>query len=365
LASCRSFGTATDECRQPGTQSTDSHKGHSMLQAFNRAVASTRPRQLVLAVLAALLDAGCSAESPDPLAVVDASGPLASVTYVGIPFGPVALWNMNKLLWGPYPFTASQNYINADTLILQINAARNKGQRLMVAMTGGPSTRYTTNGQFDMTKWKAVMNTYNKSTLKTAVAAAVSDGTIIGDQMIDEPETKRWGTVLTKATLDQMAAYVKSIFPTLPVGLNHGPPGYKWRSTEHYTKVDYVLYQYAYYITSGNVTSWRDAVLAQAKLDGVRPALSVNILNGGKQDQGDGLYDCIGTGMGGLGTYYPNCQTTADQLKSWGTALTPYACFMMMWQFDSSYMAKTANKDAFKAIATLAASKPKPTCRRP
>ena len=156
------------------------------------------------------------------------------------------------------------------TRYFQINAARNKGQRLMVAMTGGPSERFTTHGQFDMTKWKNTMNKYNKSALKTAVAAAVADGTIIGNQMIDEPETKQWGTVLTKAKLDQMAAYVKTIFPTLPVGLNHGPPGYKWRATERYTKVDYVMYQYNHYITSGNIVTWREAVLAQAKLDGVQ-----------------------------------------------------------------------------------------------
>ena len=114
----------------------------------------------------------------------------------------------------------------------------------------------------------------------------MADGTVIGNQMIDEPETPGGATNITKATLDQMAVYAKSIFPTLPQGLNHGPPGYKWRATERYTKVDYVLYQYNHFITSGNIITWRDAVLAQAKLDGVRPALSLSILNGGKQDQG-------------------------------------------------------------------------------
>ena len=273
-----------------------------MIRAFILRGELIRLRPLVLAVLATLLGAGCNTDSAAPVALIDSpDAPAAgasedaatqtAVAYTGIPYGPVALWTMNKLNYGPAPFTASQNFINADTLILQINAARNKGQRLMVAMTGGPAERYTTNGQFDMTKWKNTMNRYNKTALKTAVAAAVSDGTIIGNQMIDEPETKRWGTVLTKAKLDQMAAYVKTIFPTLPVGLNHGPPGYKWRATERYTKVDYVLYQYNHFITSGNIVTWRDAVLAQAKLDGVRPALSLNVLNGGKQDRGDGNYD--------------------------------------------------------------------------
>lgn len=334
-----------------------------MLQALVNRVGSRRAL-LVLAVLAGLVDMACGPESPDPVAVVEVPTPMAAVTYVGIPFGPVALWNGNVLLWPPAPFTASKNSINADTLILQINAARSKGQRLMLAITPGPSPLYTTSGQFDMAKWKKAVNTYNKSALKTAVAAAVADGTIIGNQLIDEPETKRWGTNITKATIDQMATYVKGLFPTLPEGVTHGPPGYKWRASERYTKLDFAVYQYAHYITSGNITSWRTAVLAQAKLDGVTPGLSLNILNGGKQDRGDGFYDCVGADMGGLGTRYPNCLMTADQLTTWGKALVPYGCFMMMWQFDSTYMAKSANKTAFKAIATQAAALPKRSCKR-
>jgi hypothetical protein len=355
-----------------------------MIRAFRDAGNPSRLRPLVLAMLVTVLGSGCTSNNASPMALSDSpdapevglttdiASPVnlsasvsAAVPYTGIPYGPVGLWKMNTLKWGPEPFTASQNFINADTLVLQINAARNKGQRLVVAMTGGPSERYTTNGQFDMAKWKNVMITYRKSALKKAVAAAVSDGTIIGNQMIDEPETTKWGTVLTKPMIDQMAAYVKTIFPTLRVGVNHGPPGYTWRTWERYTKVDYVLYQYNHWITSGNIVAWRDAVLAQAKLDGVTPALSLNILNGGAQDRDDGTYDCTGPGQGGLGTRYPNCWMTPDQVRTWGEALTPYACVMLMWQYDETYMSNSANQDAFKDIAALAASKPRPSCKRP
>jgi hypothetical protein len=344
-----------------------------MIRAIIHTGIPRRRRPLLFAVLTTLLAAGCRSDSVSPVALSDspdASAVGATLTapilaaYVGIPYGPFFLWTMNKVNWGPKPFTGSQAFTNADTLILQINAARSKGQRLVIAMTGGPSTRYTTNGQFSMTKWKSTMNTFNKSTLKAAVAAAVTDGTLIGNSLIDEPETKQWGTILTKPMIDQMAAYSKTVFPTLPVGVNHGPPGYKWRATERYTKVDYVAYQYAYWVTKGNVITWRTAVLAQAKLDGVTPALSVNILNGGAQDQGDGLYDCKGTGQAGLGTRYPNCRMTSDQLRTWGTALLPYGCIMFMWKYDAAYMNKLSNQDAFKALATLAASKPRRSCKR-
>lgn len=343
----------------------------------------------MLALLSAFLAGSCNPDGADPLAAsdptdappdvppvdtvpaVDSQAPQAPqapqpppVTYTGLPYGPSALWRTTDLKWGPQPFTGSQNYINADSIVQLINAARAMGHRLILAMTGGVAEDYTTNGQFDMTKWTNKMDTYNTDTIRDAVAAAVSDGTVIGNQMIDEPETKRWGTVLTKAMIDQMAAYVKAIFPTLPVGLNHGPPGYHWRASERFTKVDYVLYQYNHYYTSGDIVVWRDAVLAQAKLDGVTPALSLNILNGGAQDR-DGTYDCTGPGQGGLGTRYPNCTMTADQVRTWGKALVPYACFMMMWEYNAPYFSKSANQLAFKDVATLAASKPKPSCKRP
>jgi hypothetical protein len=326
-----------------------------------------RVRSLVLAMLATLLGSGCKGDNVSPVAASDSPDApvLAAVTYSGIPYGPFGLWKMTTLKWGPEPFTASHNFINADSLVLQINAARSKGQRLVVAMTGGATEQYTTDGQFDLTKWKNVMNTYKKSALKRAVTAAVSDGTIIGNLLIDEPEVAKWGTVLTKPMIDQMAAYVKSIFPTLPVGVNHGPPGYKWRSSERYTRVDYAVYQYAHWVTQGDIIAWRDAVLAQAGLDGVRPGLSLNILNGGAQDRDDGTYDCTGPDQGGLGTRYPNCWMTPDQVRNWGEALTPYGCVMLMWQYDAAYMSNSANQDAFKAIAALAGSKPRPRCKRP
>src|SRR5262249_2408819 len=155
---------------------------------------------------------------------------------------------------------------------LQINAARSKGQRLVLALAGVKSTQLVTNGAFDLTKWKNLMNTYNKTAIKNAVAAAVTDGTGIGNQVIDEPEkAKTWGSAINKTTIDAMAAYAKGIFPTLPMGVNHGPPGYNWHSEQKYTKIDYVRYLYAWYITSGDIVKWRTAVLARAKVDGVTP----------------------------------------------------------------------------------------------
>ena len=295
---------------------------------------------------------------PDPL-----PPPAPPPSYTGLAFGTPGLWTMNRLNWETSPFTASQNYINADTLILQINAARDHGQRLVLAMTGGRSKEFAVDRQFDIAKWKRTMDSYNTPAITDAVAAGVADGTIIGNVLIDEPETKRWGPDVSKAVVDEMAAYSKAIFPTLPVGVNHGPPAFRWRPTERYHVLDFVRYQYNWYITEGDIVAWRDSVLAQAQLDGVTPALSINVLDGGVKDKkGDWL--CVDEGQAGIGTYWPNCRMTPDQVKKWGAALAPYGCYLFLWQFDTDYMSNPANQEAFKVLADLAASLPTRSCRR-
>jgi hypothetical protein len=344
-----------------------------MIRAFTYVLRPTRLRTCVIAILAVLAGASCGSSDPlspssvsDAPAVTPTAAPsLASVTYSGLPFGPVGLWNTaTTVSSGPAPFTFSQNYTDANSIVTQINAARTMKQRLVLAMTGGPASRYTTNGKFDFTKWKNKMNTFNTTTIRNAVAGGVSDGTIIANQLIDEPETARWGGNITKSTIDQMASYAKNIFPSLAMGINHGPPGYKWRTSETYHVLDYVLYQYNYWITSGDIASWRDAVLNRAKIDGVTPALSLNVLDGGIQDR-SGTWDCTGSGQAGKGTYYPNCRMTATQVKNWGLAIAGSGCFMMMWQYDDAFMSRTDNKASFKSIADYTATKSRRSCSRP
>jgi hypothetical protein len=348
-----------------------------MIRALTHVFGSTRLRTAGL-VACAVLAGAC--ESNDPLDSVAPSDPgptasdpstsavtpsFASVSYTGIPYGPFGLWaTSTDVKWGPKPFTMSQNSEDAGGVVTHISSARLMGQRLVFMLAGGPSGNYTTNGKFDMTKWKKKMDSYNTTAIRNAIAAGVSDGTVVGNSLIDEPETKRWGGVITKSMLDQMASYAKKMFPTLPQGVAHGPPAYKWRPTEYYHVVDFVLYQYAWWVTKGDVNAWRTAVLARAKLDGVTPAFSINILDGGVEDL-DGTWNCTSSGQAGVGTYYPMCRMTATQVRNWGLALVGYGCAMEMWTFNSTYVNKSDNLSALKDLGTAAASKPKRSCKRP
>ena len=276
----------------------------------------------------------------------------------GIPFGPEGLWaDYTSLRSTAIPFTGSTNFTDARGIVKQINAARAKRQRLTLNMTGGGHHRYKTNGKFDLRKWKAVMNTYNTRAIKTAVRQGVADGTIIMNTVMDEPNVKSWGGVMTKPLLDQMARYVKTMFPTLPAGvaLRHD-----WRPYEKFRVMDAFIAQYSWY--RGSVTKFRSEALAAAKTQRMSVAFAMNILDGGIHNFK--RKDCPLSITGGRGTYSPACRMTARQVREWGRALGPAGCAMFLWRYDRTFMSKTVNVQALRDVASTLAKTPGRSCRR-
>jgi hypothetical protein len=294
--------------------------------------------------------------SPDPTA------PTPAASYTGIPFGPYGLYaTVTEFKWGPAPFTASiENSGYPKHIVARIEAARRQRHRLVMVITAGKPD-YITNGKFDLAKWKAKVNTLNTPTIKKAVADGVADGTIIGNKLMDEPDSPTWGGVVTKALIDHMATYVKNIFPTLPVGVTYGATG-RWRTAERYKVVDFVGAQYTYNSTKGNIVAWRDGFLDWAREEGVTPLFSLNILSGGVRDN-VGAWDCPGTGGRGSGPGY--CRMTADQIRTYGKAIGPYGCALLMWRYDDGFTSKATYRSSFQDIASLLNSKPQRSCRRP
>jgi hypothetical protein len=283
----------------------------------------------------------------------------------GVPFGPFGLWHGTQPMATSIPFTASQNFTSPGTVIPLIENARAAKQALILVLTGGSEAKYNTDGAFDLAKWERRIDQYNTGPIRDAIAAGVADGTVLGNSLMDEPENKRWGGVMTKPLLDSMAAYVKQYFPTLPIGASHGPDGYyQWRPDERYRVVDYVLNQYAYRVTDGNVAAWRDKVLAQAKRDGVGVAFSMNILNGGESARRDGRWACPTGTSAGHGTHDPVCRMTATQIRDWGKTLGPAGCFMLMWRYDETAMAQPDNQQAMRDVAAALARAPSRRCTR-
>jgi hypothetical protein len=332
---------------------------------MTRMLATARAALLlvVLSFVASSCDDATSPVSSNPAPSADLPAPTAAVSYSGIPYGPYDLWgNPTELQWGPGPFTSSlDNSSFPNSLAKRIAAARTKRIRLVLAMTAGPSA-YITNGKFDLGKWKAKLSTLNTSEIRKAVADGVADGTVVGNKLIDEPESPQWGGVLTKSMIDGMAKYAKGIFPTLPMGIGHGAPGFKWRSSERYHVLDWVSVQYVWNYNKGNASAWRDEVLNFTRANGVAPMFGLNLLNGGVRDQTGG-WDCPNTGGKGTKTSY--CRMTPDQVQSFGRAIGPSGCALLMWRYDDAFMAKSANVSAFKNVASLLNSQPRRSCKRP
>jgi hypothetical protein len=222
----------------------------------------------------------------------------------------------------------------------RIANARIRGLRLELAMTGGSHDNYKTDGKFDLAKWKAKMEEFRTDTIRAVVAKAVEDGVVLGASVLDEPNHASWGpdTTFNKAKVDALGAYVKGIFPTLPVGYGIGPRGYLWRPTERYHVIDYIYNQYNWWIPpAGNVAEWRDNVLEQAELDGVKVVFGLNILDGGIHTfDGPGEWNCPAGTTGGHGTYAPACAMTPAQVEEWGSILGVAGLGLSMWTREGS-----------------------------
>ncbi len=295
-------------------------------------------------------------ESADLLAEINASE--AAVRSRGVPFGPYGLWDgPTKLKSQKVNFTGSLNYTDARSIVRQLSAARSHNQRLILAMTGGGHEVYKTRGKFDMGKWKRRMDSFNRREIKAAVAKGVRDGTIVMNNIMDEPNVKSWGGVMTKARLDEMARYVKRIFPTLPVGV---AVVHTWRPQERFRVVDAIITQYSWYM--GNINAYRDQALREGRRQGVAVAFSVNLLNGGVQSWK--TKKCPAGITGGKGTRAPACRMTANQVRDWGRTLGKAGCSMLMWRYDNAFMSKAANIQALKEVAATLAQTSGRSCRR-
>ncbi|MFL5495508.1 MAG: hypothetical protein ACJ8DC_14085 [Gemmatimonadales bacterium] len=299
-------------------------------------------------------------------AVVTLTVALASGDATGIPYGPYNGWSTTTTLQpNSGSFTLSIDGYSASTLLDRIAAARAAHRKLILNLTGGAHDNYLTNGVFDPAKWGAKMETFNTSAIRNAMAAAVLDGTVIGESVMDEPNTSglgdgnTWGPAgtMTKVRVDSLCGVVQRMFPSLPVGVAHNHTAFE--PTKGYRVCDFILSQYS--ARFGSVTAFRDGGLQIASRDGHAILFAMNLLDGGVQDR-DGTWDCTGTG--GLGTRSPNCRMTADQVRDWGITLGSAGSALVMWRYDATFASRTDNQQAFRDVAARLASLPAKSFRR-
>ncbi len=287
----------------------------------------------------------------------------------GIPYGASQVWSALGTA-GTTAFDLAHEGVGPGSIVQRIADARSKGVKLLLNMTGGHDPYMSTiNGvyQFDMAKWRDSMAKYNTATIRDAVARAVSDGVIIGNSVMDEPHVyglgdgNTWGPqgTMTKARVDSMCAYVKAIFPSMPVGVVHQHQIFE--PTKSYRSCEFLVDQYQG--SFGDVTAWRDAGLAMAQRDNMRILFGSNELNGGPKDR-DGTWDCKDQG-GYKGQYSPNCQIPPDSMKRWYPILARGGCAFRSWRWDAVKLNTTAYREAHEAVRDSLAGWSGPSCGRP
>jgi hypothetical protein len=247
--------------------------------------------------------------------------------------------------------------------------------KMVIAMTGGGRANYLTDGVFDMAKWQARVDRFNRPAIREAVAQAVSEGILIGNSVMDEPfnvggpgnESNSWGPrgTMSKARVDSMCGYVKAIFPTLPQGVFQD---YRLEPEGSYQVCDFITSQYR--TAKGPLEEYRDGAMKLCRRDRRACSFALNVLDGGiqvKKTPGQKDYDeddCPLTTTGGRGTYFPNCRMTPEQVREAGRVLGSAGCFLTGFRYDSAFMANPENQQAFRDVIATLATKHSSGCRR-
>ena len=274
---------------------------------------------------------------------------------MGVPMGS---WGLLGAGVSGGPYTMTLDPYTASTILDKLAEARSKGYGVLMNMTGGSHSNYMTDGYFDMAKWKARMDSFNTREIRAAVAQGVADGTIIGNSVMDEPQSttdgKAWGPpgYMTKAKVDQLCAYVKGIFPTLPTGVVHDHRVFE--PDKNYAVCDFVLSQYR--LSKGSVEDFRDGGIAFAKRSGISIAFSLNVLHGGTAGT-----DCPKYGDDPRGIL---CPMSPDQLRRFGLTLGPAACTLAMWRYEQAYYDDPDIRAALRTVGDSLARVPRTACVR-
>jgi hypothetical protein len=271
-----------------------------------------------------------------PVEVVSLDGPelYTGKNAPGIAFGafnlPTYLYNSTH--------TGAVKAAGPLDILSTLYAARSKGARVVVRMSGSDKYFQNSDGTFSFSKWKYRIDRFRKVNLKPYI----DDGTLIGHYILDEPyDPTNWGgKTISPSTVEAMAKYSKSIWPSLAT-IVRAPATWANSSSIKYTYLDATWNQYV--MRKGDLNKWLYNNVTAAKAKGLAMVVGINMLNGGTYGR----------------------QVTASQLKSWGATLAshPYSCAFLSWQYNSNYFSRSDIKDALKYVGYKAKNHAWKSCR--
>jgi hypothetical protein len=274
-------------------------------------------------------------------------GPSASAgAQPGIVF---ATANMKTPLLGTV-HTGSGRNLDPQYLLKELAAIRAKGGRVFVKMVGGRDGFVkNADGTFSLTKWKSLVDRYKAVNF----ASYVTDGTLIGHYLIDEPHrAAKWGgKPISQSTIEAMAKHSKQLWPGMTTFVRV-VPSWLAQAPVTYTYLDAAWGQYAEHW--GDLTKWITAEVATAKLKGLGLVVGLNVLDGGNGSSGIPGWT--------RGKY----SMSASEIRNLGSALLSqsYACAFFMWMHDAEYYGRSDIKSAMADLSSKARAHPKTSCRQ-
>jgi len=256
---------------------------------------------------------------------------LSSTFRGGIPIGyfGMPVTTFGSVYNGAFRST-DPSYINKT-----LAAVKARGGKMVMNLAGRGSY-YTVNGSFSLTKWKARVARYRNVNF----SSYIKDGTLIAHYLIDEPgDSHNWGHPISGSTLEEMARYSKSLWPSLPTVVRVDAT-YLANYSTSYRALDAAWSQYL--MRKGSVANYIKANISAAQRKGLALVTGLNVTHGGLNRR----------------------QMTATQVKLFGSALlaTSYPCAFISWDYKSSYTSGSIH-DAMRYLAGKAAGRASKSCR--
>jgi hypothetical protein len=249
-------------------------------------------------------------------------------------------------LYGP-DYTATLRSAHPLHILLDLEAARRAGARVILSFVGNERRFRDDQGHFSMAKWKGRVDRFRHIDL----SSYIEDGTVIGHYIMDEPhDASNWGgKVVTRAEVDEMAKYSKEIWPSMLTIIRGWPEflkGYEYR----YLDAAWAQYSDRF----GNIETFINDNVSDARAAGLALVVGLNLLGGGNKSGGLQGYSGARYAM------------TASQVRSWGGALmeAPDICAYMNWMYEERYFARSDIKAALEELKQKAKTRPNKPCAK-
>jgi hypothetical protein len=280
------------------------------------------------------IDQGPTIGDGTETAAITPTAPQLSSSFAGgVPIGLFAL--PTSEFGGRY--NGALRNIAPEQLVSQLSAIRSRGGKVLLMMAGSQPYYKNSDGTFSFSKWKARVDRFRRININSYI----SDGTVIGHYLIDEPyDPRNWGgRPIGGSTVEDMAQYSKNIWPSLKTVVRAEPDLIKWSGT--YRALDAAWAQYLW--RKGDVNDYIRKNVAAAKDMGLGLVVGLNVYKGGNPN---------------------NSWMSPTEVVNWGSALlnSGYACAFISWQYGPDQINSSAMRDAMSTLRRKAENSPQRSC---